>query len=383
MLAAWLLGFAVLCAWLTLHPYTTYPLSLLVLRKFLRPAPPMPATAQHPLRFAICTCAYNEAGIIEEKARNLLALKDRHPDLDVLLYVDAATDDTAAILQRYAEKLRVVVAQRRHGKTHGMNRLVGMTNADIVMFTDANVMLDMDAIDRLSAHFADPGIGCVCGNLIYTNAGDSSMAQTGSVYWRLEQRVKHLESHWGSVMGADGSLFAIRRGLHRPPPDHIIDDMYVSFNVMFQGFRIIQVDDVIAFEKTASVAHEEFHRKVRIACQAFNVHRLMWPQLRSMSPLRLYMYVSHKLMRWFSIYFLAASVLFLLTGLLIAGAPMLALACVGIVGIVTIAGWVFRIGRFAQAMDVITAFLGAGVGVLKSLSGELYQTWKPAGSIRQ
>ena len=383
MLAGLLLGMGALCAWMTLHPYTTYPLSLALLGRIRSATRRAQATSTRPLRFAICTCAYNEEGIIEEKARNLLALKERHPQLDVLLYVDAATDGTAAILQRYADRLRVIVAQRRHGKTHGMNRLVSMTDADIVIFTDANVMLDVNAIERLATHFADADVGCVCGNLIYTNAGDSSMAQTGSLYWRIEQRIKRLESRWGAVMGADGSLFAIRRELHRPPPDHIIDDMYVSFNVLFEGYRVVQVDDVMAFEKTASVAHEEFHRKVRIACQAFNVHRLMWPQLKRMSPLRFYMYVSHKLMRWFSIYFLAAAAFFLLAGMLVAGASMLALACAAVAGIVAVAGWGFRIGRFAQAMDIVTAFIGAGVGVLKSLSGELYQTWKPAGSIRQ
>lgn len=383
MLAATLLGLAALCGWMTLHPYTTYPLSLALLAKFRRPHRQPRADVREPLRFALCTCAYNEAGIIEEKARNLIALQERHPDLDILLYVDAASDDTARILQRYADRLRVVVASHRHGKTHGMNRLVGMSDADIIVFTDANVMLDMHAIERLTEHFADPDVGCVCGNLLYTNAADSSMAQTGSFYWKLEQRIKRLESAWGAVMGADGSLFAIRRVLHRPPPDHIIDDMYVSFNVLFQGYRVVQVDDVMAFERTASVAQEEFQRKVRIACQAFNVHRLIWPQLKRMSPLRIYMYVSHKLVRWFSIYFLVASIIFLLAGLMLAGAPMLAFGCAAVPIVVAVAGWGFRIGRFAQIMDIVTAFTGAGLGVVKSLTGELYQTWKPANSIRQ
>lgn len=382
MIAALLLVLGSLCAWMTMHPYTTYPLSLAALRRFLPACDPKPTGPQQPRRFAICTCAYNEEGIIDEKAQNLLALKQRYPGLDILIYVDAATDNTATILRRYENEFRIVVATERHGKTHGMNRLVSMSDADIVIFTDANVMLDVELIERLAIHFADPTIGCVCGNLIYTNAADSSMAQTGSFYWRLEQRVKHLESHWGAVMGADGSLFAIRRKLHTPPPDHIIDDMYVSFHVLFKGYQIVQVDDVVAYEKTVAVTHEEFRRKIRIACQAFNVHRLMWPQLKRMSPLEFYMYVSHKLMRWFSIYFLFAAALFLVAGLLLGGATWLALTGVAIAFLATIAGGVFRIRLFAQGMDIVTAFLGTGIGVLKSLSGELYQTWKPAGSIR-
>ena len=91
-------------------------------------------------------------------------------------------------------------------------------------------------LDKLRRTFEDPEIGCVCGNLIYTNGKDSVTASTGSLYWRLEEGIKRLEQETGSVMGADGSLFAIRRSLHQAPPDHIIDDMFVSFWVLIQGY---------------------------------------------------------------------------------------------------------------------------------------------------
>ena len=127
-----------------------------------------------------------------------------------------------------------------------MNRLVAASESDLIVFTDANVLLANDALDRLTRHFEDDRVGCVCGNLIYINADDSVTAATGSLYWKLEQFIKRRESLFGSVMGADGSIFAIRRALHRPPPDHIIDDMFVSFQVLCAGYQVIQVGDVKA-----------------------------------------------------------------------------------------------------------------------------------------
>jgi len=38
---------------------------------------------------------------------------------------------------------------------------------------------------------------------------------------------------------------------------------------------------------------------------------------------------------------------------------------------------------FAQLFDILSAFAGAGVGVWRSLLGEVYQTWNPAASIRR
>src|SRR6185295_2273749 len=112
-------------------------------------------------------------------------------------------------------------------------------------------------------------------------------AETGSLYWRLEEAIKRLESETGSVMGADGSIFAIRRALHRPPPPDIIDDMYVSLAIACDGHRVVRAGDARAEEESVGRSGEEFRRKVRISCQAFNVHRLLWPRLKRLDAVSL------------------------------------------------------------------------------------------------
>lgn len=370
-------------ALLALHPFITYPLSLAVLR-VLRPVRSGTNVAE-PFRgrFAVCMCAYNEAGVIEAKMRNLLALRQREPDLEILVYVDAATDRTAELLRPYADRIHLHIAGRRQGKTHGMNLLVAQATAPIIVFTDANVMLATDALQRLKPYFSDPRVGCVCGNLIYTNGEDSVTAATGSLYWRLEESIKSLEQATGSVMGADGSLFAIRRELHRPPPDHIIDDMYVSFRILCEGYRIVQAKDVRAYEKSVSSAADEFRRKARIACQAFNVHRLLWPMLRRLDPLTIYKYLSHKLLRWLSIYFLALAGLSIEIGLLVAGLTPVAIALPLLCVMGFWLGQRWSMAPFAQGVEVLRSLWGAGLGVWKSLRGEQYQTWQPAASVRE
>jgi cellulose synthase/poly-beta-1,6-N-acetylglucosamine synthase-like glycosyltransferase len=386
-----LLSIGCLALALALHPFTSYPLSLLAL-KLLKPrssthriALPTPsgAAAATATRFAICTCAYNEESVIEEKLHNLLSLREKHPSLEILVYVDAASDRTAEICQRYADRITLHASPDRHGKTHGMNLLVARTQADIVVFTDANVMLDAEVLDKLDAHFANPEIGCVCGNLIYTNSADSVTARSGSLYWRVEEWIKRLETDTGSVMGADGSLFAIRRSLHQPPPDHIIDDMYVSFMVLCGGHRVVQANDVRAYEETVPAMHEEFRRKVRIACQAFNVHRLIWPQLRRLDTLSLYKYVSHKLLRWFTIYLMGLAFLAFLAATLVAGWWTAAAALVAGAALIWLLGHLWPVQPFSQVFDILAAFSGVGVGVWRSVLGDVYQTWKPATSIRK
>ena len=365
---------------LAAHPFTTYPLSLQALAR-LRPRPLHPA-AEAPRTAALCVCAYNEEKVIRAKAENMLALREAAPGLELLIYVDAASDRTAEILQEYAGRIQVVVSAERHGKTYGMNLLVARTMAEIVVFSDANVTFAADAVPALLASFADPAVGVVCGHLVYRDAQGVATAETGSLYWRLEEHIKALESATGSAMGADGSIFAVRRALHAPPPPDLIDDMWVSLSVLCRGGRVIRTGDAVAYEDAVSRPAEEFRRKVRIACQAFNVHRALWPRLRGLPALDLYKYVSHKLLRWLTIYLLAASGVCLLGGLTLAGygSAALLLAILGVAGAAVAAR--VRRGPLAALWDILGAFVATGIGVWRSLQGQRFQTWNPPASAR-
>ncbi|HEY2733426.1 MAG TPA: hypothetical protein VGI70_05555, partial [Polyangiales bacterium] len=158
---------------------------------------------------------------------------------------------------------------------------------------------------------------------------------------------------------------------------------FVSLTILCEGKRVVQSDDVDAYEESVVASGEEFSRKVRIACQAFNVHRLLWRELLQLDGLSLYQYVSHKLVRWFTIYFLIAGAALIVAGFLAAGQIMLAFSLVGVAGLVLIAGYYGWVRPAAQLWDILAAFAGAGVGVLRSLRGDQFQTWSLATSIRK
>jgi len=381
--STWLFALGILCTLAACHPFLTYPWSLVVipmLQRARRRAGRMPEAE---LNCAICVCAYNEEHNITRKVENLLGLRAREPTLEILIYVDGASDRTAEILREYGSQISLHVETRRLGKTYGMNLLASRTQAPILIFTDANVLMDMDCVRDFRRYFTDVEIGCVCGNLIYTNSRASATAFSGSAYWRFEEIVKRLEMESGSVIGADGSVFAIRRSLHQPPPDHIIDDLYVSLKVLCSGFRVIQASDAFAYEESVVSGREEFSRKMRIACQAFNVHRLLWPQLRRLDGITLYKYVSHKLIRWFTVYLLAVAALAFGAALILDGHALFAAALVGCAAAALYIGSVSSIRPFAQFAAAIAALAGTGVGVWQSMLGERYQTWTPAASIRR
>ncbi len=377
----WLLTTMVF-AFLVLHPYTTYPLSLVLLRR-LRGRQAVQAGAT---RLAggidLVFCAYNEERFIARKLENCLAIAARYPDVRLHVFSDGSTDGTNVIVERYTDRLRFV-AGRRGGKSTGMNRLLAGCDSELVVFTDANVLLDVEGIACLERYFSDPAVGCIVGQLIYVNAGDSSTASVGSLYWRLEEKIKELESNTGSVMGADGSIFAIRRNLFREIPDYIIDDYFTSFSILCDGKRIVRAPELLAYERTAEKRGEEFRRKTRIACRSFNAHRALWPRLRRLPPLDLYKYVSHKLVRWLTALWL---LLGLLSGLAFAhsiGLLLPMLLSVPLAGAALIVAAQWARSRLAQAvLDIFTAYVATAYGIWRSLRGDRFQTWEVAGTTR-
>ncbi len=376
-----LIAVLAVCVLLVLHPYVTYPLSLMAARR-LRPRPLRPSQPA-PTRFAVVCCVYNERDVIEQKIENMRAVRDALGDCQLLIHSDASSDGTNELLRTVEGEFALSLADSRNGKSAGMNRLLSMTKAEVVIYTDANVMIDPRSVANLPRYFADPEVGCVTGHLRYDNAEESQTARVGALYWRHEEWVKQLESDTGSVMGADGSLFAIRRALHRPPPADIIDDFHTSMSILCAGYRLVRGADFVAYERTASVRGDEFRRKVRIACRAFNCHRLLWPRIVKLAALTVYKYLSHKFLRWLAGYFLVAGAAASAAIVLLAFGPA-AFA----VYVLALAAAAFAADRFdlpvvTSLWEIMVAMWATAIGVYKSLRGERFQTWTVASSTRK
>jgi cellulose synthase/poly-beta-1,6-N-acetylglucosamine synthase-like glycosyltransferase len=365
-----------------LHPFVTYPLSLLLLRLCCGAREIAQSDGGGTDSVAICFCAYNEESGIEAKIQNLLLLRRDVPNLEILAYVDGATDRTGELLLRHGDQVKLFISRERRGKTHGMNVLTEMCKASILVFTDANVLMDAVALTTLLRYFADGRVGCVCGHVVYTNASASPIAAVNALYWRLEESIKQLESDTGSVIGAHGAVYAVRRDLRPLVPEDVIDDFYVSMSIMCGGYRVVRAPDVLGHEAALTMPSDEFDRKVRIACQGFNVHRLLWPRLRRMGALPLYKYTSHKLLRWLSICTLgAAGLCFAGAGALIGG-PLLTICLTGVA-----AGGLHLMrrrsgGRLSYVPEAFAAFVATGWGIWLSLRGEKFQIWTSSSSLR-
>lgn len=363
-----------------LYPYVLYPIALRFLSK--RAYVPANGASVPDARVAMLFCAHNEERSLQAKISNVRAIKAVLPDLDVHVYADGCTDRSVVILEKAKDVLTLHEGHARSGKASGMRILVEATRADVLIFTDANVSVEPDSARRIIAYFRDPQIGTVAGTLHYTNQADSSTAHAGSLYWRLEETIKRLESETGSTMGADGSLFATRKVLYPQIPANLLDDMISSICPLFIGYRVVSAPDVHAYESATVNSADEFRRKRRIACRAYHTHRYLRPQLQKMGFLDRFKYVSHKYIRWFSALFLLLTAIFALGAIAEFGGLLLATA-VAATGIgIGWAGHRLKIPVVSNAVEIVLGIVATGLGVLEAIAGRYYQTWVPIRDVR-
>lgn len=366
-----LVGLSAACWALFIYPYIIYPkiLSLLSMR------PIHSRTVR--LSVSLLFCAHNEIECLPEKIDNLRDLKRAWPDLEILIYDDASTDGTYELLASAGDLLSVVRGPGRTGKAAGMKRLVAQATGEVLVFTDANILLSADIVQRLLPYYGDPEVGGVSGTIKTSAQRDSVTSNVGSAFLAIDDRLRKLESSTGNVMGAHGGLFSVRRKLYPEFPDTVQDDFTVSMSVIFQGMRLIEASDVVAYEKTVARREEELKRKVRIGARAFHTHGFIRPQIARMSARDRMKYFSHKILRWFGGVFLALGALFGIAA--VATLSKIAAAALAAAALVTIAVSLrSRAGYLAKGGEMGLATFATLFGVLQGMRGRTMATWAPA-----
>ena len=241
----------------------------------------------------------NEERWLESKLRNLLVL-DYPPELcEIVVVSDGSTDRTEAILREHRNnpRVQVVMNQLSRGKAYGLNDAIRWIHGDIVVFTDARQKIESGALRLLLENFADPEVGCVSGELML---GDPARGETGQgmgLYWRIEKKVRELEAASGSVVGATGALYAVRRELlTEVPGGTILDDVYIPLQVLRQGRRVVFEPRAQAWDSPDLGGGLEFARKVRTLSGNYQLVQLAPWVLSGHNPVLL-RFVSHKLLR--------------------------------------------------------------------------------------
>lgn len=243
--------------------------------------------------------AYNEADFIRHKLENSLELDYPAHKVRFVFVTDGSTDGTNAVIAAYPQ-VTLLYQAARAGKTMAINRAMQQVTTPFVIFSDANTLLNKNAIRHLVKHFADPKTGAVAGEKKVLPTGGSAEGAGEGMYWKYESLLKKWDAELYSVMGAAGELFAVRTDLYEHvPADTILDDFMISFGINKKGYRVAYAPDAYAQETASATLGDEYKRKIRISAGGFqSMARLAGLLNFFRYPHITWQYVSHRVLRW-------------------------------------------------------------------------------------
>lgn len=293
-----------ICIFLVFYTFIGYGIILYFLVKLkeaLVPAPIRYEPREWP-EITLFIAAYNEEAIVDAKMENCFQLNYPPQKLKILWITDGSNDKTNEKLGRYPEVSVHYIPQRK-GKTAALNRGIQFVETPFVIYTDANTMLNKEAIHEIIKEFSDPRVGCVAGEKrIAVDNKDQAAAGGEGFYWTYESKLKEWDSRLYSAVGAAGELFAIQTSLFEPlPEDTLLDDFILSMRIAQKGYKIAYCKSAYALEKGSADIKNEEKRKVRIAAGGLQsikrLGNLLIPNPFHLGLLR-FQYISHRVLRW-------------------------------------------------------------------------------------
>ncbi len=294
---------------LLLYSYILYPALLRILACRKKPNRIVYSENDDMPDISVIMSVYNEEKVLENKINSIYNTSFPKGKMEVLIGSDGSNDRTEEILGKMKKKLTnfsFYHSNIRKGKPNVLNDLVSKAKGDILILTDANVILNESTINVLVRHFKNPEIGLVDSRIINTGIKKNGISRQESAYISMEVNLKHHEGLiWGTMMGPFGGCYAMRKNLFIPIPENfLVDDFFLNLNVLKNCKKSINDMNVTVSEDVSDMLIEEFRRKKRIAAGSFqnlsHYAGLLWPPYTSLS----FSFISHKILRWFGPLFL-------------------------------------------------------------------------------
>ena len=285
--------------WILLLPvawcFAGYPLAML-LRARLRPLPPPRETVEVEDGASVVLAVRDAATLLPGRVEDLLAQEGVR---EILVACNGCADGTEAVAAELAAReprVRVLVSPAAEGKAGAVNRGVAAASGEVVVFADARQRFAPGAVRALLSAFRDPAVGVASGRLVVRAA--EGAVEGVRLYWGAESGLRMAESRTGSVVGATGAIYAVRRSRYWPiPPGTILDDVLVPMRIARGGERVVVAPEAVAYDLPAAGPRAEYRRRRRTAAGNLQLLRSdPWLLSPRANPLLL-RYLPHKLLR--------------------------------------------------------------------------------------
>lgn len=217
----------------------------------------------------VLTATRNAADFIDAKIDNTFALDYPADKINMVITLDGRDPLTEKrVLERGDSRIQLVTYDSHLGKASAINRALPQCTHDVLLMTDADALLDSQALRRLVCHLADERVGGVGGRRVIRR-DQAQMKEAQQSYISADSGIKAWESRLGYTTANDGKLYAVRRELIDEIAEGVTDDLYAALKVVSSGRRFLFEPRAFAEIKVPS-RHpmHEITRRRRVVCRS-------------------------------------------------------------------------------------------------------------------
>jgi len=208
------------------------------------------------MKITIGIPAYNE----KERIRFLLQtiLIQANKDVaEIIVNAGGSTDGTADEVVKSARAsqspsmVRLITGKKRMGKAAALNDIVLQATGDIVVFVDADTVVNKHCLNNLTEpFFTNEMIGVASGNVLSLNDGDDLFSFISRFQRELHHELCLYLGRRNLPPKVNGTFFAVRKDVVKGFPQHIVsDDEYASWCAQSQGYKVVYVPEAIVYTK--------------------------------------------------------------------------------------------------------------------------------------
>lgn len=202
--------------------------------------------------------AWNEEVGIADTMKSIVA--SSYPDMELIVVNDGSIDNTDKKVKGFIEKYNGhfeirYIEKENGGKSSAINVGIKMAKGDIIITTDADSVLDQDAISNMVKYFQDSQIMAVAGNVKIGN-GQKNITMIQQMEYLYGFYFKRADSMLNSLYIVGGAAAAYRRDifdlLGHFDEKIITEDIEYSTRILNAGYKIRYAADAVFYTEGPS-----------------------------------------------------------------------------------------------------------------------------------
>jgi glycosyltransferase involved in cell wall biosynthesis len=198
-------------------------------------------------RVSVIVPVYNGENTIEDCVQSIFDLSFPRDEVELLLIDNDSTDGTAAILDRFPDRAKIL-SETTRGPSAARNRGLANATGDIIAFTDADCTVHPDWLTHLIEPLADKAVG-ISGGTILSRRPCNSIEAFGERIHDHRLAIEYdsppyaITMNWASPRSVLEQVGWFDEELLR------CEDCDLSYRILAAGYRIAYAPDAIIYHR--------------------------------------------------------------------------------------------------------------------------------------